>query len=75
MNWEFDNQGQWEADSQKLMDEELPYVYRILVCADGTFDITGSDDELGLSGRQTCDSFDEATAACEARERELIAAK
>lgn len=61
LSWEFDGEGAWEADSV-IVDDGVPFRYRIVVCDDGTFDVSESDSELlGGTGKRECFvSLDEA---------------
>jgi len=45
LNWRFDGQGAWEAESL-LKDDYGPSQWRIVVCDDGTFDVSESDTDL-----------------------------
>jgi hypothetical protein len=72
LKWDFDDQGEWSAPSTlKDSDGDALYQYRIQVCADGTFDVTGSDAELGLAGHKTTSLYDRAVEACEWREKRI----
>lgn len=66
MNWTFDGTGEWEAESS-LHDEGVPFIWRIGVCDDGTFDVSGADDEL-TRRTQTFKYLHSAQAFCELAE-------
>jgi hypothetical protein len=72
LTWAFDDQGEWSAASSlKDSDGDALYQYRIQACADGSFDVGGSDPELGLKGHKTFTIFDRAAECCDYREQHI----
>lgn len=66
MKWEFDGDGAWDAYSAQH-DDGNPFVWRIVVCEDGTFDVSQSASEL--TDRKECfPTLAGAKAFCERRE-------
>lgn len=66
--FEFDGEGSWESES-RFHEGGVPFSWRILVCEDGTFDVSQSTRELlGMHKPNTFNTFVEAVAFCDDRE-------
>lgn len=64
VNWYFNHEGEWTAWS----DAKKGLQYRIVVCDDGTFDVSRSDH--GLTNRkETFQALRNAKAFCETEEK------
>ncbi len=72
LSWHFDGQGEWTSESA-LTDEGIGFGYTIGVCDDGTFDVSGSANEL--LGDDKIDCFPTLQAAkdwCQANETVVL---
>lgn len=69
LEWDFDGEGMWESASA-LTDDGATFCYRIIVCDDGTFDVSESDPELvGMKRKFQClPSLTAAKEWCEGEE-------
>jgi hypothetical protein len=63
MEWDFDHAGEWDAESS-LHDDGSHFVWRIVVCDDGSFDLSHSDAEL-MTRTKTFDRLHSAKVYCE----------
>jgi hypothetical protein len=71
MHWEFQGDGTWQAQSSHC-DEFDNFTWEIVVCDDGTFDVSESDSELLNDGKPaTFDTLKLAQAYCEELENSL----
>lgn len=67
MDWDFDDCGEWEAESEQRCEDGLTLSWRIAVCEDGTFSVQVSDCEL-VNRREPFPTLKEAKDFCEASE-------
>jgi hypothetical protein len=70
MHWEFQGDGTWQAQSSHC-DEFDNFTWEIVVCDDGTFDVSESDSELINGKVTTFDTLELAKAYCQSEEKAL----
>lgn len=67
MFWRFDgNHGEWEAFASKFDTFGEPLIWRIVVCDDGTFDVSESDSGLLETEVSTFPNLQAAKDFCQA---------
>lgn len=72
MNWEYDGEGQWAANSA-LTDDGDSFEWLVGVCEDGTFSVSDSSSEL-TDREETFDTLRDAKSWCEENESAMVAA-
>lgn len=70
MKWTYSSDGEWSMLSA-YHDDGLPFHWRIGICEDGTFCVSGSDPELTRC-RETLPTLAEAKIYCESIEQQII---
>lgn len=71
LEWDFDGEGMWQSASWKRFDGGMRQ-YILIVCEDGTYDVSESDQELiGKYPPKCFPTLADAKAWCESQERGL----